>query len=147
MQQRRDATAALESMLALLSVDELERLARKYFTRSAIRRRRLGERDAAYHAIAAELGDFPSALAMAAAVEKAARRYAASAWRIYDRGRPEPVGPPLRVALYRALTAGRGDVPGVRHLRRIVAAVHESRRQRTTASGNDAAKIATSEAR
>jgi hypothetical protein len=104
------ADRVFDGFFAAAPVEELERLARRYFSRSAPRR------------LSAELlaaGGPVSGFTLADNIAKELGHYAASGWR-FERGRMPPADPRRRL-LHRILTLGRGDLPGHRHLRRALA--------------------------
>ena len=111
------ALAELVSALDGMPIEALERLAPR-FTPSALRRRRLAERDGALRCLA-ELGG--SGRELAAGIELELRRYAAAAWR-FARGCAPPADPRRR-DLHRVLTLNFGKPPGVSTIRRALAGI------------------------
>ena len=125
------ADCALDRLFAAAPVEELERLARRYFTPSALARRRLGERNLAIYRLAAVLlagGGEASGHSLADRIAAEVGRYASSTWR-HERDRTPPADP-RRALLHRILVLGRGDFPGRHQLRRILAGLaHKQPRQ------------------
>ncbi len=109
------AAAALDR----LSSAEIAELARRFCSASALRRRRLAERDAALRELAATAQLEPTGRATAAALATELGRYAAAAWR-WERARPPP-DDPRRALLNRALALNAGRAPSGETVRRALA--------------------------
>ncbi len=109
----------LEAVIAALPWRERERLARRWFSPSALRAAKLAERDDLLLRMA--IGLEGSAKAIAEAVHADLDRYVRQAWR-FERRANAPVR--ARDALaHGVLTLTEGDVPSVRQLRRLFGAV------------------------
>ncbi|MGA8611309.1 MAG: hypothetical protein WB760_06275 [Xanthobacteraceae bacterium] len=108
------------ALLATLPVEQVAILARRHCSRSALRRRRLSERDDAIRRLAG-LDDHASGRAAALAVSIELGRYASSAWR-FERGRQPPAHPRRRL-LHRILAMNGGHAPSEPQVRRILAGV------------------------
>ena len=99
------ADRALEILFARASIEELERLARRYFSPSALTRRRLAERNALIRHLATEIlagGGEASGRGLGDSIATELGRYAASGWRV-ERGRTPPADP-HRALLHRIRT-------------------------------------------
>lgn len=112
------AVAKVEAMLATLSVEAMERLAR-HFTPAALRSRRDRERNDLYAQLAA--GQWGNAEHIAATVFQEIERYRGGAWR-FERGRTRP-SDPRRAMLHRVLTLSNGNALSVRSIRRLLSGV------------------------
>jgi hypothetical protein len=118
--------AAAELAFAALPIDVAEIFVRQHCTPSAMRLRRLDERDAACREFAAErMARAASGAELARIVSTELTRYAASAWRI-ERGREPALAHRLA---HRILTLGRGRAPEPRHMRRILAGQNQARKR------------------
>jgi hypothetical protein len=107
------------ALLDQLPVEVLERLARRFLSRSALRRRREAERAEAYRALVAGVPTMAPGRQLARALVEELARYQASAWR-FERDRPPPADP-RRAMMHRALTLGGGSVPSLSTARRALA--------------------------
>lgn len=110
--------AALEAAILRAPLEARDYLAARYFTPSARRTARLSERDGLLAEMAAK-GRCANVEA-AIAVHTELLRYATTWWRYGDRDRAAPADPEHAV-LHRVLTLNRGEVLGVRSLRRLYA--------------------------
>lgn len=117
--------ADIEARLASLPFEDLERLARRCFSRSALRTRRLAERDRAIRELASRL--MPGLLAAGGELTKARLEHAAmkrlrsygAAWP-RERAKPMP-DDPERALLYRIYQLNGGKAP--KDIGRIVSKV------------------------
>jgi hypothetical protein len=116
-------------LLAALPVDELEEIARRHFSRSAIRRRLLDERNAAIRGFALAIhvaGE--SARALAERTDSKLRQFGASRWR-WLRDRPPPED--LESALAHRIFKANGDTaPGRSVIRRALKGVTLAQKRR-----------------
>jgi hypothetical protein len=126
-EDRRDSAppethiAEIERAILVLPAEALDRLARLYFTPSAIRRRRLDERNQLIRDLAREMLPLSGARCgreVAEAVAEALSHYAAFAW-CSDRRRSAPRNE-RHSRLFRILQLGLGDCPGKHQCRRIL---------------------------
>jgi hypothetical protein len=126
-EDRRDSAppethiAEIERAVSVLPAEALDRLARLYFTPSAIRRRRLDERNQLIRDLAGEMllvSGARSGRELGKAVAEALAHYAAHAW-CGDRERSAPRNQ-SHSRLFRILQLGLGDYPGQVHCRRIL---------------------------
>ena len=107
--------ALIELLITNLTVETRARLAH-LFTKSAIRRQRLAERDAAYRALA--VGRPGTGSEIAAEIRRDLRRYNATAYQ-YERHRPPPAD--RKALMHKILTSSGGNVLSERALRRVLA--------------------------
>jgi hypothetical protein len=108
-----------------LPFEVAERLARTHFSPSALRRRRLDERDAALRELAiGMMAKASTGESLARTIARELHRYASSAWR-FERERPAPVDPP-RALLYRILHLGSGHCPGQATVHRALAGLSQN---------------------
>jgi hypothetical protein len=109
-------------LLALLPVEDLERLARTELSKPALQRRREAERDACYRALAVFIGSLTSPRSgrdLARHMHRALDLYAHGAWH-FERDQPAP-DDPVRGLMHRALTLDHGRVLSERSIRRRLA--------------------------
>lgn len=112
----RSEPTSIDDILADQPIEVMERLAGRYFTPSALLRRRLAERDAAIRALAdASRG---SGRELARAIHRELNRYAGGRFKFE---RENPPADRRRAALHRALTLNGGKVLGEEALRRVLA--------------------------
>ncbi len=126
--QRKPAAdlATLERAISDAPIEARERLARLFFTKSALRTARLAERDEALLRMAVGLSG--NAKSLADAVHQMVARYAASAWR-FDRDRGGPRDQ-RHVLAWRVLKLNEGVAPAARTIRRAFEPGAEKKRRR-----------------
>ncbi|SRR6266542_3572383 len=115
----------LDDLLARQPIEVMEHLARLHFTRSALRRRRLDDRDELIRRLACDLiadGRIakPDGKPLARAVRRALARYQSDAWpREHDKAEPTD---PRRLLLWRIVKlSGRDKLPKEAQLVRVLA--------------------------
>src|SRR5579872_3750050 len=114
-----DDLAQACQLLSRLPVETLERLAVRFTSPSALRRRREDERDGCYRALAVDHPAIANGRQLASALATELDRYRASAWR-YEQGGAAPTDT-RRALMHRILTLSDGRTLSASSIRRVLA--------------------------
>ena len=112
--------ADLDRAIVAQPVEVLRGLAKRHFSRAALRQHELNQRDACYRALAGILPPKRGGYAIAQAIRAEMRRYRDGAWR-FDRARPAPADP-RRALMHRIFELDGGEIRSRGAITRALAA-------------------------